>query len=127
MNEKIERVREYLLESKLPEDTKDNLSSLLDAAGEAANGSKDRSLDMAKAMEALAIHEVRQAIRMPGEFEKLLVRHQIACKGGQMQFEGKLGVFMAVVRSWPLMSALAVVSFSPYFPTFLKFLEDLRK
>lgn len=62
---RIDKAREYLLQSSLPEDAKDNLSRLLDAGEVAANGTPDKVGAMSNVLLELAIYEVKHAVRLP--------------------------------------------------------------
>jgi hypothetical protein len=114
---KVERTRSYLLASQLPEDTKDGLQTLLDAASNAANGTQDRIGAMADAILALSLHEVRQAVRTPLSVQNAvgdaISAHLATCP---VAGSGKLGVLVAIaMKPWPWLFA-AVAVFSPYAP-----------
>ena len=114
---KVERTRRYLLASQLPEDTKDGLQTLLDAASIAANGTQDRIGAMADAILALSLHEVRQAVRAPDAVQDAVAdaisAHLATCP---IAGQGKRGALVALaMKPWPWLFA-AVAVFSPYAP-----------
>ena len=114
---KVERTRSYLLASQLPEDTKDGLQTLLDAASIAANGTQDRIGAMADAILALSLHEVRQAVRAPDAVQDAVAdaisAHLATCP---IAGQGKRGALVALaMKPWPWLFA-AVAVFSPYAP-----------
>jgi hypothetical protein len=114
---KVDRTRRYLLESQLPEDTKDGLQTLLDAATMAANGTQDRIGAMADAILALSLHEVRQAVRTPDAVQDAVAdaisAHLATCP---VAGQGRRGALVALaMRPWPWLFA-AVAVFSPYAP-----------
>ena len=115
--DKVSRTRIYLLESPLPEDTKDGLQTLLDAAVNAANGTQDRVGAMADAILALSLHEVRQAVRTPDAVQDAVAdaisAHLVACP---VAGQGKRGALMALaMKPWPWIFG-AVAVFSPHAP-----------
>lgn len=113
---KVENTRVYLLQSSIPEDTKDGLSNLLDFASDAANGSQDKITAMADALLALSLHEVRQAIRAPEAIKQAIADHLDACP---LAGDGKRGAAMALLlRPWPWIF-FSVAAFSPNFPAIL--------
>lgn len=106
---KIDRTRAYLLGSTLNEDTKDGLGMLLDAAGAAVNGTTDKLQAIADAILALALHEVRQAVRFPNVVDAIVKRHEVQCPAAS----GWKGI---VIRcAWPLALVLSVAFASPNF------------
>ena len=114
---KVDRTRRYLLASQLPEDTKDGLQTLLDAASMAANGTQDRIGAMADAILALSLHEVRQAVRTPDAIQDAVAdaisAHLATCP---IAGQGKRGALVALaMRPWPWLFA-AVAVFSPHAP-----------
>lgn len=116
--QKVSRTRAYLLESRLPEDTKDGLQTLLDAAAAATNGTQDRVGAMADAILALSLHEVRQAIRSPDVIQTAINEHQRSCPlAGGGAWGGAL-VALAM-RPWPWITA-SVVAFSPHAPRIME-------
>jgi hypothetical protein len=127
MNEKIERTRQYLLESNLPEDTKDGLQDLLDRAGEGTNGTTDKIGSIAKAMEALAIHTVKAAVRHPDQVKAAVAAHSRTCPfavtpGGKFR--------LVYWFRWPICVAVSVLVLSPNFrnlPTVLTALKEFLK
>ena len=121
--DKIDRTRSYLLSSSLPEDTKDGLQSLLDAAGAAANGSGDKIASLTDAFLLLIIHEVRQAVRNPIAVEAIVKRHEAQCKMAVPA--GKLG-FVYQMR-WPLAIVISVAFVSPNFVAIAGVIQKLFK
>lgn len=125
-HEKIERTRAYLLASTLPEDTKDGLQDLLDKAGKAANGTPDKLQAIADAMLSMALHEVKQAVRVPEVVIRSAERaakaevetHASAC-ASKMPAAGKLGIALQFAKSWPLMLFGCALAFSPHLPAIL--------
>lgn len=115
--DKIDRTRSYLLSSALPEDTKDGLQSLLDAAGAAANGAQDKLASLTDAFLLLIIHEVRQSIRNPIAFEAMVKRHETQCR--MTMPAGKVGIFLQCIKSWPLGLAVCALAFSPHLPAII--------
>ena len=114
---KVERTRRYLLASQLPEDTKDGLQTLLDAAAMAANGTQDRIGAMADAILALSLHEVRQAVRTPDAVQDAVAdaisAHLATCP---VAGQGRRGALVALaMKPWPWLFA-AVAVFSPHAP-----------
>jgi hypothetical protein len=114
---KVERTRSYLLASQLPEDTKDGLQTLLDAASNAANGTQDRIGAMADAILALSLHEVRQAVRTPDAIQDAVAdaisAHLATCP---VAGQGRRGALVALaMKPWPWLFA-AVAVFSPHAP-----------
>ena len=114
---KVDRTRRYLLASQLPEDTKDGLQTLLDAASSAANGTADRVGAMADAILALSLHEVRQAIRTPDAVQDAVAdaisAHLATCP---VAGQGRRGALVALaMKPWPWLFA-AVAVFSPHAP-----------
>jgi hypothetical protein len=127
--ERVERTRAYLLQSPLPEDTKDGLQGLLDAASAATNGTADKIGAMAEALLALSLHEVKQAVRMPAALDAAVSRHASACplRGGQSGaalsgWAGRIAAFCAAIRpvAWPLGIAASVWAFSPHAPALIQ-------
>jgi hypothetical protein len=122
--DKVLRTRHYLLSSALPEDAKDGLQSLLDSAATAANGTTDRIGAMADAILALALHEVRQAVRAPSMVGTAIDAHLAACP---LAGKGKRGALIAVaLRPWPWI-AIAALSFSPHAPAIIRAIEAAIK
>ena len=125
----IERTRLYLLESCLPEDTKDNLQNLLDAALKA-----DRSRDidgmgraLAQAVAALAIHEVRQAVRAPDAVQTAIDTHIATLHNGQSSSLPSTRIEVIVyllAKPWPWV-ALTVGVFSPHLPRIIEAVKTL--
>ena len=114
---KVERTRSYLLASQLPEDTKDGLQTLLDAAAMATNGTQDRVGAMADAILALSLHEVRQAVRTPDAVQDAVAdaisAHLATCP---VAGQGRRGALVALaMKPWPWLFA-AVAVFSPHAP-----------
>ena len=114
---KVERTRRYLLASQLPEDTKDGLQTLLDAASMAANDTQDRIGAMADAILALSLHEVRQAVRTPNAVQDAVAdaisAHLATCP---VAGQGRRGALVALaMKPWPWLFA-AVAVFSPHAP-----------
>ena len=114
---KVDRTRRYLLASQLPEDTKDGLQTLLDAAAMAANGTQDRIGAMADAILALSLHEVRQAVRTPDAVQDAVAdaisAHLATCP---VAGQGRRGALVALaMKPWPWLFA-AVAVFSPHAP-----------
>jgi len=123
---KVERTRSYLLASQLPEDTKDGLQTLLDAASRAANGTADRVGAMADAILALSLHEVRQAVRTPDAIQDAVAdaisAHLATCP---IAGEGKRGALVALaMKPWPWLFA-AVAVFSPHAPRIVETIAGL--
>jgi len=123
---KVERTRSYLLASQLPEDTKDGLQTLLDAASSAANGTQDRIGAMADAILALSLHEVRQAVRTPDAIQDAVAdaisAHLATCP---IAGEGKRGALVALaMKPWPWLFA-AVAVFSPHAPRIVETIAGL--
>ena len=115
--DKVQRTRRYLLESPLPEDSKDGLQTLLDAASSAANGSQDRIGSMADAILALSLHEVRQAVRTPDAVQDAaadaISAHLATCP---IAGQGRRGALVALaMKPWPWIFA-SVAVFSPHAP-----------
>ena len=109
--DKVLRTRHYLLSSSLPEDAKDGLQTLLDSAATAANGTPDRIGAMADAILALALYEVRQAVRAPAAMGAAIEGHLAACPlagGGRAGFARAL-----LLRPWPWVAA-SIIAFSPH-------------
>ncbi len=123
---KVERTRRYLLASQLPEDTKDGLQNLLDAAAMATNGTQDRIGAMADAILALSLHEVRQAVRTPDAIQDAVAdaisAHLATCP---IAGQGRRGALVALaMRPWPWLFA-AVAVFSPHAPRIVETLAGL--
>lgn len=123
---KVERTRSYLLASQLPEDTKDGLQTLLDAAAMATNGTQDRIGAMADAILALSLHEVRQAVRTPDAVQDAVAdaisAHLATCP---IAGQGKQGALVALaMKPWPWIFA-AVAVFSPHAPRIVETLAGL--
>jgi len=123
---KVERTRSYLLASQLPEDTKDGLQTLLDAASSAASGTADRVGAMADAILALSLHEVRQAVRTPDAVQDAVAdaisAHLATCP---IAGEGKRGALVALaMKPWPWLFA-AVAVFSPHAPRIVETIAGL--
>ena len=122
---KVERTRRYLLESQLPEDTKDGLQTLLDAAAMAAIGTSDRVGAMADAILALSLHEVRQAVRTPNAVQDAVAdaisAHLATCP---VAGQGRRGALVALaMKPWPWLFA-AVAVFSPYAPKIVEVIAN---
>ena len=109
--QKIERTREYLFKSALPEDSKDNLSALLDAAAIAANGAPDKIQAMSDLMLLLILHEVRRDIRLPQVVDEAVMAHATNCPMSAPS--GWLGV--AYRLRWPICVSACVAFVSPNF------------
>ena len=123
---KVDRTRRYLLASQLPEDTKDGLQTLLDAASNAANGTQDRIGAMADAILALSLHEVRQAVRTPDAVQDAVAdaisAHLATCP---IAGQGRRGALVALaMKPWPWLFA-AVAVFSPHAPRIVETLAGL--
>ena len=123
---KVDRTRRYLLASQLPEDTKDGLQTLLDAASMAANGTQDRIGAMADAILALSLHEVRQAVRTPDAIQDAVAdaisAHLATCP---IAGQGKRGALVALaMRPSPWLFA-AVAVFSPHAPRIVETIAGL--
>lgn len=120
--DKIERTRAYLLTSGLPEDAKDGLQDLLDKAGRAANGTPDKLQAIADAMLSMALHEVKQAVRVPAciaEAARAEVKlHADGC-ALKMPAAGKIGIVLTLAKSWPLMLFGCALAFSPHLPAII--------
>lgn len=121
--EKVERTRAYLLGSGLAEDTKDGLQGLLDAAGKAANGTPDKLQAIADAMLALAIHEVKQAVRLPAMVKGAVEAHAMGCPLNSPG--GKFGLIYRM--RWPLCVVISVAFLSPNFPMIVSAAKELIK
>lgn len=120
--DKVQRTRRYLLESPLPEDSKDGLQSLLDAAAAAANGTQDRVGAMADAILALSLHEVRQAVRAPAMMQSVIASHVQSCP---MAGTGRRGMIVAILhKPWPWLAA-GVAAFSPHAPKIVDAIRSL--
>ena len=118
---KVDRTRRYLMESPLPEDTKDGLQTLLDAATSAANGATDKIGAMADAILALSLHEVRQAVRTPDTVQDAVAgaisAHLATCP---IAGQGRRGALLAIaMKPWPWITA-SVIAFSPHAPAIVK-------
>ena len=107
--------------SLLPVDTKDGLQNLLDAAGHAANGAEDKLQAIGDAMLALALHEVKLAVRLPGTMEDAVKAHATQCKGKIP--DGKFG-WLFMFR-WPVAVFACAAVFSPHFGSILEFAKSL--
>ena len=123
---KVERTRSYLLASQLPEDTKDGLQTLLDAASNAANGTQDRIGAMADAILALSLHEVRQAVRTPDAIQDAVAdaisAHLATCP---VAGQGRRGALVALaMKPWPWIFA-SVAVFSPHAPRIVETIAGL--
>ncbi len=123
---KVERTRSYLLASQLPEDTKDGLQTLLDAAAMATNGTQDRIGAMADAILALSLHEVRQAVRTPDAIQDAVAgaisAHLATCP---VAGQGRRGALVALaMKPWPWIFA-AVAVFSPHAPRIVEVIAGL--
>ena len=123
---KVDRTRSYLLASQLPEDTKDGLQTLLDAAAMATNGTQDRIGAMADAILALSLHEVRQAVRTPDAVQDAVAdaisAHLATCP---IAGQGKRGALVALaMKPWPWLFA-AVAVFSPHAPRIVETIAGL--
>jgi hypothetical protein len=133
--EKIERTREYLLESDLPEDAKDNLQSLLDFSAEAANGSTDKIKDMAQAQLQSAMFHVKNAVRTPNVIKDIVAQHAANCPGKkivaapQPALTGKLAALYAF--RWPICIIISVIVLAAFlsgnFPALLSLAEKALK
>lgn len=116
---KLDRTRQYMLTSALPEDTKDGLGTLLDAAETAANGieDKERVRAMTEAILALAMHETRQAVRAPANLKTAIDAHTAACP---LAGTSNRGVWLALaMKPWPWIAA-SVIAFSPHAPRIIE-------
>jgi len=123
---RVERTRNYLLASQLPEDTKDVLQTLLDSAALAANGTADRVGAMADAILALSLHEVRQAVRTPDAVQDAVAdaisAHLATCP---IAGQGKRGALVALaMKPWPWLFA-AVAVFSPHAPRIVEVIAGM--
>ena len=123
---RVERTRNYLLASQLPEDTKDGLQTLLDSAALAANGTADRVGAMADAILALSLHEVRQAVRTPDAVQDAVAdaisAHLATCP---IAGQGKRGALVALaMKPWPWLFA-AVAVFSPHAPRIVEVIAGM--
>jgi len=123
---KVDRTRRYLLASQLPEDTKDGLQTLLDAAAMATNGTQDRIGAMADAILALSLHEVRQAVRTPDAIQDAVAdaisAHLATCP---IAGQSKRGALVALaMKPWPWIFA-SVAVFSPHAPRIVEVIAGM--
>ena len=123
---KVDRTRRYLLDSQLPEDTKDGLQTLLDAAVMAANGTQDRIGAVADAILALSLHEVRQAVRAPDAVQDAVAdaisAHLATCP---VAGQGRRGALVALaMKPWPWIFA-SVAVFSPHAPRIVEVIAGM--
>lgn len=125
---KIDLTRNYLFMSRLPEDSKDTLNALLDAASTSANGVQDKIQALSDTLLALAIHEVKQAVRLPDRIDtaaRIAVEEHIqtcplrGSPAGMSKFWAGVYPFR-----WPATILLSVASFAPQAPTLLKMAID---
>lgn len=122
--DRVERTRHYLLTSPLAEDAKDGLSTLLDAAALAANGTEDRIGAMADAILALSLHEIRQAVRSPANLKTAIDAHAAACP---LAGTSNRGVWVALaLKPWPWITA-SVMAFSPHAPSIIETIARVVK
>jgi len=123
--DRVERVRTYMLKSDLPEEVKDMLSTLLDEAAGAANGSVDKLQSLADTLLALSLHEVKQAVREPERLrhaaERAVAAHIDLCplRGGSGWPRWAIWVYPF---RWQVMAAVVALAFAPRTPDILKIL-----
>jgi hypothetical protein len=123
-HDKVERTRQYLLNSALPEDTKDGLQMLLDAAAAATNGHKDKLQALTEVMLLLAIHETKQAVRQPGRLVDV-VRAEINQHVGKCPWRNaaesmpRWALWIYTFR-WQATIAICVAFFSPQAPAIIR-------
>lgn len=108
--ERIRITRRYLLESDLAEDSKDVLGALIDDAAAAANGAPDKLDGMSRAILALALYEVRQAIRLPEQLREAVC--------GATPSTVRQALPQILLRPWPWIAA-SVAVFSPNLPAII--------
>lgn len=94
------------------------MHDLLSTAESAANGAADKVAALSDAMLALALYEVRQAVKTPEQTAAALAAHTAACplRSGP---GGKLGLLWAF--RWPL----AIASFAPGFPSIIDAVKNM--
>jgi hypothetical protein len=116
--QRVERTRRYMLESDLPEEVKDLLGSLLDEAAHAANGASDKMQAMADTLLALAVHEVKQSVRLPSRIReaaaaevKLHMSQCVLLRGLGPQAP-RWAVMLYPFR-WPAVVIVSVLGFAP--------------
>jgi len=121
VKEDIERTRRYLLGSTLAEDTKDGLQNLLTSAARGANGTPDKLQAIADAMLALAIHEVKQAVRLPALVQSAVDAHSVKCPLNSPG--GKFGLIYRM--RWPLAAVACAACVSPNFPLIAALIKEV--
>lgn len=87
--EAIERTRAYVLASSIPEEAKDSLQGVLDAARTAVNGAPDKQQAMAEAIASFICHAARQEVRQPERIRAEIAAHVGCCpwRRGWMVFK----------------------------------------
>ncbi len=126
--ENIMKTKEYLWASPLPEDTKDNLQRLLDAALNASRSKdiSDMSLALAQAVAALAIHEVKQAVRAPNAIQSAINRHVEDLHKQCLQLpKTRTEIFVYLLgKPWPWVT-IAIGVFSPHAASIIQVIGSL--
>ena len=120
IQDKLDRTRKYLLESALPEDTKDVLQSLLDTAAEATNGHEDKLQAITEALFSLAIHETKQAVRHPAQIATAvrneMAGHVAACRWRSVAASMPAWAMPLYAFRWQVMAIVCIGVFSPQAP-----------
>jgi hypothetical protein len=123
--EKIERTREYVLESTLPEETKDGLGALLDSSEISSNGAPDKIGALSDTLHQFVLQWVRHCVRNPEMIDAAVQRHATSCP--MAASSGRIGILLRCIQSWPLAFFASVCVLSPNFPAIVDAVKGLIK
>lgn len=120
---KVARTRQELMASELPRDTKDNLHDMLDVAEQATNGHPDKLQKMSETLLLVAVHMVKDSVRLPLAMKGIVSTHATSCQLALPN--GWRGLVVRV--AWPAAVLGSVVAISPHCTQILETLAKILK
>ena len=124
---KIAEAKEYLYASTLHDGEKDTLSDQLSAVEAAIEADASVICDL---LAQRTIADVKQAIRLPITVNEIVKAQVDAHKGTCPAFSmpnGKVGIFLQCIKSWPLGMAVCVALVAPNAPSIIQAIVNLFK